>query len=300
MGNSLSRPEVAQGLADFVAEQILDLAQLESLSSETVPDRLEPLLPVAREAAERQVSERIERLITSDQGRAVIVEAARQSHKAALAIIEDRPPPPGVTVNDDSVSLNLLPLLLQGLTAAAETALVPQVALPELTADGSITGQIRQLEFAYEVNLPHDFGQLLLYQGDQIAEGHRILDLTRRSATYFNRATVVLVLLTLVSAAATIGFARRRARTVGLLATGAALVLLLQRVLVDQAVGQTANLPIDPTARSLVSALAITLTSSLLTALTVIVCVAVAVAVIAISLAMAIGVRGSKRRRTAF
>lgn len=279
--DSLSRPEVAGGLADFVTDQIFELARLEQRSSDLTPDRLDPLLPFIQAAAQRAVSARMSMAITSDRGRAVIVEAARQSHRAAVTLLEGKPPPPGVTVGEDTVSLNLLPLLLQGLEVATGTGLVPRVSLPELTPAGSITGQIQQLELAFQVDLPDNFGQLEIYRGDQVTDGHRVLGLAQQSVKYLARATVMVVLLTLVSAAATVGFARRRSRAIALLGVGAGLVLLAQRVLVERIVDESSKLLIDPTALSLVSAVVASLTSSLLTGLTVIVWVSVAAAVIA-------------------
>lgn len=293
VGDSLSRPEVSKGVADFLTVQIFDLAQVDQRSSDVVPDRLEPLLPAVQALAERQVSERVEQLVTSDQGRAVIVEAARQSHKTAVRTIEGKPLPDGVAVSDDAVSLNLLPLLFQGLDAAAQAGLVAPTSLPELTDEGSVTGQIRQLELAFRVDLPDDFGQFEIYQGDKVTKGHDLLDLARQTLKYFNQATAMVVLLTLVSAAGTVGFARRRVRAVALLAIGSALVLLLQRALVDRAVDESASLLIDPTARSMVNAVVNTLTSSLLTGITVIVWASVAAAVVAT------GVGAFTRRRAA-
>ena len=281
VGDSLSRPEVSKGVADFLTGQIFELAQVERRSSDAVPDRLEPLLPGVQALAERQVSERVEQLVTSDRGRAVIVEAARQSHKTIVAALEDKPLPNGIAVGEDAVSLNLLPLLFQGLDAAAQSGLVSPASLPALTAEGSVTDQIRQLELAFQVDLPDTFGQFEIYQGDKVTKGHDLLGVARQTLKYFNQATVMVVLLTLVSAAGTVGLARRRFRAVALLAAGSALVLLLQRVLVDRAVEESSNLLIDPTARSMVSSVVNTLTSSLLTGTTVIVWVSVAAAVVA-------------------
>lgn len=280
VGDSLSRPEVSEGLADFVTEQIFQLVNLEDRYGDIVPDRLEVFVPMIRESAEKRVSDRIQDVITSDRGHDLIVAAARRTHRAALAALEGDVLPDGVDVQDDTLSINLLPLLFRGLDAIAEKDLLPKTLLPELTPEGSIAGQIRQLEVAFRVDLPDDFGQFVLYEGDKVTKSQELVDLARRSLTIFNRATVAVVLLTFVSGASAIGFARRRLRAVGLLAAGSALALILQRVLVEQVVDQSSTLLLDPAARALISALVTALTSNLLTAITVIVVLSVAAVIV--------------------
>lgn len=278
--DSLARPEISEGLARYLTTQVFEVVEFEQRAADVTPGRLQVLLPAVRAAVEEAVTNRMERVLASDQGRAIIGEAARRSHRVTLALLRGDSPPEGVTVDEDVIALNLLPLVAEGLSTAMERGLISDMAVPAVNPDGSISVQIRQFEAALDVELPPDFGQFVLYDRERAAQGHHTLQLAQRTLVYFNRATWIVVALTAVATVATIWFARRRLRAMALLALGAAVVLVLQRLLVEQVTKEASNLLIDPAARSLVAVVVTTLTSSLFAVITVIAWAGVAVAVV--------------------
>jgi hypothetical protein len=118
-----------------------------------------------------------------------------------------------------------LPFVNEGLKAVSGVAseLVGRtITLPEITADEVPADAISKIESALNVDLPDQFGTVTVYDGNELGDVQRAVDL-------FQKAVVVLAVLFLVFGVAAVWVSSRRRRTLLQLMTGLALVLVLER-----------------------------------------------------------------------
>ena len=161
----------------------------------------------------------------------------------------------GISVVDGAVTVNLLPLVGRGLTQLQELGLFSDLQIPELTADGDPDQQIAALSEATGRTLKDDFGQLVVYQSDDLAKAQASLETAQRVVVVAKRAVWVLVVLTVVLVAATVLVARRRWRATLLLGIGGAAAMVITRSAVRRVVDDAPELAARPGGRAAIDAI---------------------------------------------
>jgi hypothetical protein len=146
-------------------------------------------------------------------------------------------------------------LIGRGLTRLQDIGLFSDLDVPELTADGDPADQIAALEDATGRDLPDDFGQLVVYQSDTLAERQASLQNAQRTMAFAKRATWVLVALTVVLVAATIVVARNRWRAVLLLGLGGIAAMVFVRSAVRRVVDEAPELAARPGGHAAIDAI---------------------------------------------
>ena len=161
----------------------------------------------------------------------------------------------GITVVDGEVTVNMLPLIARGLTRLQGLGLFSDLEVPELTADGNPADQIAALEAATGRDLRDDFGQLVVYRSDTLADRQASLQNAQRTFAFAKRAVWVLVALTIVLVASTIVVARNRWRAVLLLGLGGIVAMVFVRSAARRVVDDAPDLAARPGGRAAISAI---------------------------------------------
>jgi hypothetical protein len=261
---ALLNPEVNQALATYLTDQVMTALPLKDLVAERVPDELQPLIPVLTGGVRNVVQEGFTRVLEDGRARAALVTLVERAHAAVMRVLEGDGLADGFTVQDNEVSVNLLPLLDRGLGRLQGRGILTNVDLPEMSADGDPDEQIAALEDAIDRDLPEDFGQLVIYRSENIAKSQAAVARAQNALVLFRRSVVAVLLVTVAALAACVALAnqRRRAALALLLSTAAALVV--GRVLVRTVVDKAPSLAAKPGGRAALQEMVTSLTDGLL------------------------------------
>jgi hypothetical protein len=132
--------------------------------------------------------------------------------------------------------------------------LLSDVELPTLTADGDPQQQVAELESALGRDLPEDFGQLVIYQSDRLADAGASVENAQRTLVLVKRGLVVLLVATVALLALTIIIARNRWRAVLLLGLGTVAAIVIARTGVRRVRDDAPELVKRPGARAALGA----------------------------------------------
>ncbi len=138
------------------------------------------------------------------------------------------------------------------MTALSDLGIPGLDNVPELSADGDPQQQIAQLEDATGRDLPDDFGQLVVYRSDRLANAQAAVSNAQELLVVARRAFWLLLIATVVFLAASILLARDRWVTVLRLGVGAAVGMVLARAAVHRLVDDAPDLAKRPAGRSLI------------------------------------------------
>jgi hypothetical protein len=161
----------------------------------------------------------------------------------------------GVNVADSQVSINLLPLIANGLTALQSIGLLDDVTIPEITADGVPKEQIAALSTALGRDLPADFGQLVVYESENVKNAQAAVETAQDLLVVARRALWLVLIVAVVLSAAAILVAPRRLRATLVLALGMAAAMVLLRSAVREVVSQAAELATTAGAKAATNAI---------------------------------------------
>ena len=167
-------------------------------------------------------------------------------------------------------------------SGCSQLGLFSDLEIPELHADGDPEEQIAALSEATGRDIRPDFGQLVVYQSDELADAQASLENAQRIVVVAKRAVWLLVGLTIVLIAATILVARRRWRATLLLGVGGAAAMILTRALVRRVVDDAPELAAKPGGKAAIDAIVGGATTSLMRLAALVLLVAIAATVLAL------------------
>ena len=216
-------PAVQAVLADRTTARVMDLIDVPSLIEEVFPERATFLAGPIAQAIEGFVHDQVLRVFQSDAFATLWTEANRFVHTQILLVLDGQ----GETIStaEGRVLLNLLPLVnlaLAQIEGAASGLLGRDVAIPEIDANTIPADAIERLEAAFGRELPDDFGQIPVYDSEELAA---IQDAVR----LFDRLVIVAVILVLILVALALWLSTRKRRTLVQLMAGFAIVLVIER-----------------------------------------------------------------------
>ncbi len=229
VGDALDQPEVEAALADYITTQVFTSVDVDAALQEVLPDQLQRFEPVLAAGARTAVERGLTRVLANPDVQALVEEVVKRAHARAVDLLEGDGLADGIDVTDGVVTLNTLPLIGRAFEQVQQLGVLTNVELPELTAEGDPTEQIAALEEATGRDLPDDFGQLVVYRSERLADAQATLANAQRLFALVQRAIAVLVVLSIVLVAATILVARRRWRATFLLALGGAAAMVIVR-----------------------------------------------------------------------
>lgn len=292
---AMAEPEVTAALAAELTDRTIEAVDLERRIDDLLPDDLSPLAPALVGGVRTAIDDRLEDVLAAESTRALVVRVAEGSHARLMRVLDGDGVADGVTVSDDAVQVNLLPLVGLGLREVQDLGYLGDVEVPVLAADGDPEEQIAALERSFGRDLPVDFGQLTVYRGEAVAKAGETVETARRALLLAKRALAVVLVVTLAAYTATVMLAVRRARTVLVLALASVAVLLIARALTRAVLQEAPVVAVNPGARAAIAATLSSLASGLFTILTLAIVAGVAVAAVAFlrsDAAVAVRLRG--------
>jgi len=219
-------PAVTPVLSDRLTTQIFALIDVEAIVAEALPPRGQVLAGPLTGGIEDFVREKVDEVLSSDRFRDRWIRANRFAHTQIVAVLRNESEI--VDTAGGRVVLNLLPVMneaLQNIEARAAGLFQKDVDLPELTG-GEVPDEAREaISSALGVEVPADFGEIVVFESDR-------LEAAQDAVSFFDRAIVFLVILTLVLIALALWMSRRRRRTLLQLVVGSMVGIVVVRRLV--------------------------------------------------------------------
>jgi hypothetical protein len=278
---ALLNPEVNAALATFLTDQVVDNVPVEDFVTERIPEDLEPFVPVLVGGVRQVVHEGFTRVLEDGRAREALVAVVERGHERVMQVLEGDGLTGAIRVEGEDITVNLLPLLGLGLERIQDRGVLTSVDLPELDREGDPGEQIAELEDAFGRDLPDDFGQLVVYSSERVADGQAAVARAQDAFALFKRGIVVMIVLTLACLGACVALAADRRRAAIALLLSIVATLAVGRVLVRTVVEEAPSLAAKPGGRAALDELVTSLTSGLIRLVTVGVIVAVLLAVIA-------------------
>ena len=219
-------PAVQASIAAKLTDQVFSALNVEGTVSSIlaeIGERATVLAAPLTTAVRGFVQEQVLKVVQSDAFQTFWVEANRFVHTQVLAILRGE----GDTVStvEGKVLLNLLPLvnLALGSIERVATDLVGRdVTLPTIQEGEAPSESITKLEQALGVDLPDSYGQIVVYDSED-------LEALQQALNTLERLLVLLLILIPILVAASLWVSTRRRRTLIQLATGAAVGLVVVR-----------------------------------------------------------------------
>lgn len=221
-----SDPAVQEYLARTVTQQVFAALDVQTRLADALQSRAPRLAFLAgpiSTGVEGFVKDRLQTVLASQAFATAWEEANRLVHAQLIAALEGGGDT--VQVQNGAVVLNLLPLVNQGLAAVSGvvTELIGHpVTLPEISGDEVPSAAILKLESALGIDLPDGFGTVVVYDSQDLGAVQQGVDLA-------SRLIVLLAVLFLIFSVIAVWVSPRRRRTLLQLATGAAVVLVIER-----------------------------------------------------------------------
>jgi hypothetical protein len=255
VGAAIAEPDVQAALAAYLADQAKGAVDLETRLESLLPTQLDRFAAPIAAGANAAVERVIGRVLAEERTQEAIKTLVERAHARAMRLLEGDGLADGVNVADGQVTINLLPLVADGLTALQSIGLLDGVDVPKLTADGDPAEQTAQLEAALDRDLPAGFGQLVVYESDSVQAKQEALSTAQRILVIAQRAIWLVLILAVVLTAATILVAPRRLRATFVLALCVAGAMVLLRSSVREVVSQARDLAKTPGSKAAVDAI---------------------------------------------
>lgn len=241
-----SDPAVVNFLADRMTNQLFAALDAEAVVADALPDQARFLAGPLTNAVQGFVRDEVEKVLASDTFARLWVETNRFAHTQIVAVLRGEGDDT-VTTENGRIVLNLIPIInaaLVQIQGQASELLGKNVTLPQLDPGTELPAEMRaKVESALGVQLPDDFGQIVIFDDDR-------LQAAQDAIVAFERLLYVLVAVFLLSVAGAIALSKQRRRTLVQLSAGLLIVVVAERriarLLEANIVGQIS----DPGARA--------------------------------------------------
>lgn len=283
-----SNPEVIDAVATRITTEVMT-AILSSDFVQNLPPPLRTAVGVVAGAMRSRVQEGVENVLASDAGQDALKFAVAEAHKIALRILEGEGllSTGALTVENGTATLNLRPLILQVLQRLQADGVLPaswQIPAP--------TDPPGQLATAIGARLPENFGEIVVYQTDNVSQ-EGTLDAAQRGLVLLKRGLWVLIILALACAIGAVLVAVDRRRAIFHVGLAIAIGGLLFIVAIRRVVRRLPSAATTPGGKAVADALGDALGSSLISVLALMVAAAVIVALVARFLTPILGWAGT-------
>jgi hypothetical protein len=218
-------PAVTQAMSQWMSEQLLEVVNAEKIIRDALPEGGRLLAAPLANAVRTFVQDQIDKVLQSNAFEKAWVVANTAAHRTAVRVLRDETGTDVLSTARGKVVLNLIPLFneaLRQLQDASPDILGHEVKLPEIKSDQIPADARQRISDALGVKLPSDFGEIVLFDSDQLQSA-------QDTVRWFDRANVALVILALLLLAFTVWVSHRRRRTLIQLGVGIAIGLVLIR-----------------------------------------------------------------------
>jgi hypothetical protein len=237
----LGDPEIADALAVRVTDDVIAASQLDDRVTTLVPDALQPVTSFLAAGAKSWIQDRVSALIQNDDVRAGIATAAGRAHQQLVDLIEGDGLVDGISIKDDAVTLNLLPLTARALTVVQDLGLLRDVDIPTLERGGDPDEQRAELEAALGRDLPPDFGELVVFRSGTVEAVGGVVETAQRALVATTRAIWLLLVLGLGLAVVSVWLAARRPRAAAIVAGSTVVAYIAVRLATRYVVHRAAS-----------------------------------------------------------
>jgi hypothetical protein len=219
-------PAVQASIATKLTDQVFSALDVQGTISDALAslgERATVLAGPLTTAVKGFVRDQVEKVVASDAFKTFWVEANRFVHTQVLAIL--RGEGDTVSVSEGKVLLNLLPLVnlaLGSIQTVASDLVGRDVILPTITEGEVPSASIAKLEQTLGIDLPDNYGQIVVYDSEDLAA-------LQKTLYAFERLLLLLLLLIPILVAASLLVSTRRRRTLIQLTVGSAVGLVIIR-----------------------------------------------------------------------
>ncbi|HEX5095008.1 MAG TPA: hypothetical protein VFX21_03310 [Acidimicrobiia bacterium] len=218
-----SDDEVQAALAAWAGTEIRQVIDVKPYLEDILPSGAQGLASPLSFAIEGFIAERAASFFESDQFSELWERSTVRLHSAVLKVL--RGDSEAVSVRDGQVVLNLVPILNQVLASISDELsqlLNRDINLPQIDPNTPASEAIERLSSALGRELPDDFGQIVVFDSDQLTE-------VQTTLRWFNSGAIVLGIVAVLLIAATLLVSPHRRRTVISLGVSIAVVTALLR-----------------------------------------------------------------------
>jgi hypothetical protein len=216
---------VTEAMSAWMSDQLLEVVNAQKIIRDALPEGGRLLAAPLASAVRTFVQEQIDKILQSNAFRQAWAVANRAAHRTAVIVLRDETGTDLVSTEKGKVVLNLLPLFneaLRQLQNASPDILGREVKLPEIKSGDIPADARRRIEDAIGVPVPEDFGQIEVFDSDQLETAQDIV-------RWFDRGNVALILLAAMLLAFTTWVSHRRRRTLMQLGVGIAIGFVVIR-----------------------------------------------------------------------
>jgi hypothetical protein len=219
-------PAVQQAIATRLTDEVFTALNVQEVISNTlaaIGERATILAGPLTNALHGFVQDQVLKIVQSGAFQTFWVEANRFVHTQVLAVL--RGEGDTVSVVEGKVTLNLLPLVnlaLGSIERVSSDLVGGQVTLPTIQPGDVPSEAIARLEQALGIDLPSNYGQIVVYDSND-------LEALQKALYWSERLVILLLLLIPILAAAALVVSMRRRRTLIQLAAGGAIGLVIIR-----------------------------------------------------------------------
>lgn len=249
----LEQPEVTDALATYLTEAALRVVPVERTLDDVLPGKLDKAAPEVTDKIGDAVHRQFVTLLANPKTQGHIVGLVRSSH-ATLVNTIDTGGIANLELQGNAITLNLLPVVVDGLDALPSGLLTRRLQLPELAYGGNHAVQVQKVSDATKVDLPPDFGLVTVYQGDAVEHAGFALAETQRAVVDFHRALTTIIIVTLLTLVIALVAAVRRGRAIAGLFAGGAVTFLVATLMIRAAVRQAPAVSTDPANQAIIGA----------------------------------------------
>lgn len=201
VGSVIEEPEVAAAVGEVAAEVLVTELDLQQRLSEALPEPLALAAAPITNAAQGYLAEGATRLVETEGFQAAWDDALRAGHKLTIGVLSGT----DTTVVDNTdgvIVLNLTPVINELVAEGADflsELLGRDIGAPTVSSD-DIDAAVDALASELNVDLPDDFGQIVLFQSDDLAASQRAYQAAETAAWLAPLAALLLIALALVVA----------------------------------------------------------------------------------------------------
>ncbi|HEX6658080.1 MAG TPA: hypothetical protein VF065_08360, partial [Ilumatobacter sp.] len=265
--SAIDEPGVTDALAARLTESVMSAVDLETRLNNFLPAALQRITPAIVGGTTQLVEDRLSNRLADPDTRDTLVSIFERSYGAFLDVMEGEGLVDGVDVAEGEVTVNFLPVIAEGLEAVQGFGLLDDATIPELTRDGEPSEQIAQLEDGLGRDLPDDFGQIVVYRSDSLAEKGETVERAQQLLVVVKRAFVLILIVTAVAIAGTLLVARSRLRAALGLLLGAAATFVVVRAVVNKVLDDVPGVARTPAGQAALGAATTSLADTLVKAL---------------------------------
>jgi hypothetical protein len=219
-------PAVQQAIATRVTDEVFAALSVQEVISDTlaaIGERATLLAGPLTNALHGFVQEQVLKVVQSDAFETFWVDANRFVHTQVLAVL--RGESETVSLAEGKVLLNLVPLVnlaLASIENVSSDLVGRDVTLPTFQPGEVASSQIATLEQALGIDLPDDYGQIPIYDSQD-------LEALQKTLYTAKRLLILLLILVPALAGAALLVSTRRRRTLVQLTVGGAIGLVVVR-----------------------------------------------------------------------